>query len=323
LERGEAVAYWQKGIFCIKLVRKETEKREEYPQIAVGIDPGSKREGYTAMTPKGVILNITSNTPYWIKDHMETRRASRKNRRFRKTPYRACRTNRNVLRNTNRIPPSTKARWDAKLRILKLLCKILPITDINVEDICAVSKEGKKKWNISFSPLEVGKNYFYSQIETLYPNIKLIKTKGKQTATHRKSRGFAKSKNKLDYTWDAHNSDSHSLGELALQKNVLPFYGLYQIRFLEFHRRQLHAQTYSKGHIRKRYGSTVSCGYSRGSVVRDVKTLELYVLGGFLKDGIVSINDIYKNKRISTYKKLSTLNILYCSKYATFIIKRI
>ncbi len=91
MERNEAKPYFQHGIFCIKLVRVESEKREEYPKIAVGIDPGSKREGYTIITPTGVIMNITSNTPDWVKDHIETRRMLRRGRRYRKTPYRACR----------------------------------------------------------------------------------------------------------------------------------------------------------------------------------------------------------------------------------------
>src|ERR1019366_4781615 len=130
LQKGSAKKYWQKGIFCIRLVRTETEKREEYPDVAVASDPGSKREGYTVLTPKSVVLNITTNTPSWVKDHVETRRNLRRNRRQRKAPYRACRENRSTLRNENRVPPSTKARWDCKLRILKLLFRILPITQI-------------------------------------------------------------------------------------------------------------------------------------------------------------------------------------------------
>jgi hypothetical protein len=61
MERKDAVPYWQKGIFCIRLIREETLKREEYPEVCLGIDPGSKREAYTVATSKSIVLNIVSN----------------------------------------------------------------------------------------------------------------------------------------------------------------------------------------------------------------------------------------------------------------------
>src|SRR3989304_749474 len=62
------------------------------------------------------------------------------------------------------IPPSTKARWNWKLRIINWLKKMFPITIIVVEDIKAWSKKNQKKWNSSFSPLEVGKKWFYQEV---------------------------------------------------------------------------------------------------------------------------------------------------------------
>jgi hypothetical protein len=311
LSRREALVYWQKGIFCIKLTRKETEKREKYPAVALGVDPGSKREGYTVATDKAVVLNITTNTPSWVKDHLETRRILRRSRRSRKTPYRPCRENRATLR-VARIPPSTKARWDVKLRLVKRLLKILPITIINVEDIKAISKEGKKKWNVSFSPLEVGKTWFYSEIEKLV--IKLIKTEGFDTKAQRDIRGFAKSKSKLDYVWETHNVDSHALCELALNKNIEPYKGLYRIDFLEYHRRQLHVQNPTKNNIRKQYGGTVSLGLPRGSVAK-VKNKLCYI-GGTSK-GKVSVHSIISGKRINKNIYLKDIEIMYNNKQRT------
>src|SRR5690606_16341227 len=144
-----------------------------------------------------------------------------------------------------------------------LLFKILPITHINIEDIQARTLKGKKKWNISFSPLQVGKEYFEQQLKILYPNVELQKTSGKDTKTHRDIREFTKSKDKLSYAWDAHNVDSHSLAELALQENVKPYLGVYKIEFLQFYRRQLHIQQPAKGGLRRKYGSTISASMSR------------------------------------------------------------
>ena len=82
-------------------------------------------------------------------------------RRFRKCPYRQNRIN----RTQGSIPPSTRARWELKLRILNWLSKIYPISHVVVEDIKAWTRKGSKRWNSSFSPLEVGKQWFYDEIE--------------------------------------------------------------------------------------------------------------------------------------------------------------
>ncbi len=309
MEKGEARPYWQKGVFCIKLVKEPSNRK--YQPIALGIDPGSKREGYTVATRKRVVMNVLTNTPNWVKKHLETRRNLRRSRRQRKTPYRVCRKNRATLRNTNRIPPSTRARWGAKLRITKQLLKILPITIVNVEDIKAVSKKGQnqKRWNQSFSPLEVGKNWFYKEIKSL--GVKLKKTEGYITKLKRDKRGFEKSKKKLDDNWECHNVDSHCLCEIALRKNIVPYKGLIHLEFLEHYRRQLHKQVPTKKGIRKQYGSTVSLGLSRGTVVRYKDKLG-YVGGN--SNGKLTVHDLITKKRDRSVNK-SDVKVLYISKW--------
>lgn len=305
MERKQAIPYFKKGIFCVKLL-KEVINPVSQP-VALGIDPGSKREGYTAATLKGIAINITTDTKDWVKDHIETRRTLRRSRRQRKTPYRGCRENRSCLRQ-ERVPPSTKSRWDTKLQMIKFLTSIIPISIVNIENIQAKSLKGKKKWNISFSPLEVGKKYFDKEFNIRFPDIKLMKTQGYDTFKYRNDRGFTKSKSKLDYTWEAHNVDSHVLAELALQASVKPYYGLYRIEFLEYHRRQLHVQNPVKGNIRKTYGGTVSLGMSRGSVVRYKE--KLYYLGGSSK-GKVAIHSIATGKRVKQHTDKKDIKMLY------------
>jgi hypothetical protein len=188
--------------------------------------------------------------------------------------------------------------------MVKYLCSILPITVVNVEDIKAVSK-GKRKWDASFSPLEVGKKWFYSEIENL--GLRLVLTEGFNTKTHRDNRGFAKSKDKLDYIWETHNVDTHCLVEMVLG-NIEPFYGIYKAEFLQYHRRQLHVQQPIKGNIRKPYGTTVSLGMPRGSIVRCKD--KLAYLGGS-SNGKVSIHSILSGKRISTSIKAKDIQLLY------------
>jgi len=195
---------------------------------------------------------------------------------------------------------------------------ILPITVVNVEDIKAVSKEGKENWNSSFSPLEVGKVWFYSEIEKL--GIRLIKTEGYETKLHRDKRDFAKSKAKLDYTWEAHNSDSHSLAELALGSEVNPYYGLWKLEFHEQHRRQLHMQNFSAGGKRSAFGGTVSLGIPRCSVVRYKEKL-VYV-GGTM-DNRISIHSIVNKKRLSQNVKMEDIGALYTSNWRVQFLPRL
>jgi RRXRR protein len=264
MEKGQAKAYWQKGVFCIRLVKVVANPK--FQEIIVGLDPGSQREGYTVATSKSVVLNITTDTKGdEVKKKIEARRRSRRSRRQRKTPYRKCRFNRASLGKKGRLPVSTYVRWNTKLLMVKYLLSILPITSINVEDIKAPTKEGKGQYNKSFSPLEVGKTWFYSKLEKL--GLTLTKTEGYQTKEHRDKRAFEKSKDKLSYVWEAHNVDSHSLAEIGLKAKIEPYRGLWKVEFLNFHRRALHRETFQEGGIRPLYGSTVSMGMRRGSVL--------------------------------------------------------
>src|SRR5260370_6987708 len=56
LKSGKATSFWQGGIFCVRL-NVEPSARATQP-IAVGIDPGSKREGYSAVSAANTYLNV-------------------------------------------------------------------------------------------------------------------------------------------------------------------------------------------------------------------------------------------------------------------------
>lgn len=315
MKNKEAVSFYQKGIFCIKLTKEPSD--DEFQAVALGIDPGSKREGYTVATAKAVAMNITTNTRDWIKNNIKTRKALRHSRRQRNCPYRIARKNRASLKMTAPYP-SVKARWDAKINIIKQLIKIFPISIINIEEIKFKSIKGKKnKKNLSFCPLEMNKGYFDKQIKIL--NIKIIKTQGRQTSKHRIARGFAKTNNKLLYSWDAHNSDSHSLAEIALGSQIKPYKGLYKIEYIKLFRRKLHVQNQIKNGYRKPLGSTVSIGISRGAVVK-YKGKLCYIGGSVNKK--ISLHNIENAKRFSKTAKKEDIIILFNSKQRTNFIKQ-
>jgi len=306
MEKGQARAMWKNQIFCIQLLKDPASNG--YQDVTIGIDPGSKKEGLTVVTDTKVVLNITAEAVTTVKDAVETRRMLRRSRRGRNTPYRRCRFNRTI----GGIPPSTKARWNQKIRLLHLLQKILPITVVNLEDIAAVTKKGQRKWNVNFSPLEVGKNYFSKHIKSI--GLMLHETQGYDTKTHRDSRGFKKTKKKLDNVWEAHCVDSHSLCEIATGTVIKPFKGMYIFENFNFTRRQLHVQNFSKGGKRKEYGGTVSLGIPRGSLVRHPKFGLSYV-GGTSK-GFISLHNL-EGKRITQSAKKNDLTILNNNKWRT------
>ena len=203
IKKGLATPYWSNGIFCIRL-NYET---EEYTQdIAVGVDPGSKKEGFTVKSEAYTYLNVQADAHKDVGKKVEKRRELRRGRRSRKCPNRKNRTNR--LANKERIPAGTRARWDWKLRILDWLSKLYPITHVCVEDIKARTIERAKKWNQSFSPLEVGKQWFYTEVKKRWS---LLTLQGWETKAIRDSLGLKKSKQKLSAIFEAHCVDSWCL----------------------------------------------------------------------------------------------------------------
>lgn len=299
LERKQAFCFWKKGVFCIRLLREPSARN--FQPVIIGIDTGSKREAYTVATSYGVVINILTNTPYWVKDAVKQRRQMRRGRRYRKTPNRQPRANRNI----GGLSPSTKARWQAKLRILNWLATLFPITDVVIEDIKAFTKKGSKQWNKSFSPLEVGKAWLYSEIKRRW-NLHLIR--GYETKEWRDKVGYKKSSSKLADSWESHNVDSHVLCEIRIGYSLKPFRGLLRIDFLRFHRRQLHALQPAKGGIRRAYGGTRSRGFKRGSWVNHVK-LGLCYVGGSSK-GRVSLHSMETGKRLTQTAKLEDCEFL-------------
>ncbi|BAZ18937.1 hypothetical protein NIES4071_108220 (plasmid) [Calothrix sp. NIES-4071] len=196
IKQKKATPFWRKGIFCVRLNVEPSDRN--YQPIAVGVDPGSKREGYTVKSKTHTYLNIQTHAVDWVKDHVETRRNMRRSRRFRNTP---CRQNRkNRLVNKQKLPPSTRVRWQWKLRICTWLASIFPVTVFVVEDIKAKTWKGARKYNVMFSPLEVGKKWFYSELEKLA--LLEIKT-GNDTYELRQTLELKKSKNKLPNKFEA------------------------------------------------------------------------------------------------------------------------
>ena len=239
IKSGKATPFFKKGIFCVRL-NVEPSNRNTQP-IAIGIDPGSEPEGYTVKSKSHTYLNVQSHTVNWVKDSEETSSKMRRSRRFRKTPCRKPRWNRNQGKTT--IPPSTKARWQLKLRVTKWLDSIFPLSVLVIEDVQASTKKQSNKnkafkWNRRFSPLQVGKSWFYFELQRIAP---IILKQGYETAELRKELGLKKGKNKNVAEFKAYCVDSWVIANSVVGGHQKPDNtDLVELIPLQFFRRQLH-----------------------------------------------------------------------------------
>lgn len=309
---GKALRRFNKGMFYIRLTQRADGKTQP---IGAGIDSGSKREAVTVKSEAHTFINLQLTAVDWVKDAVEVRRNMRRGRRFRNTPCRANRSNRGV---GFRLPPSTRARWGWKLRIATWLSKMFPISRFAVEDIKAHSNGGRR-WNASFSPLEVGKKWFYKQLEKLAPVDTL---QGYETAELRRKHRLAKSKNKLSEIFEAHCVDSWVLANWYTGGHTYPDNKrMLLVTPLRFHRRQLHRLQPEIGGTRKVYGSTRSLGFKRGSLVKHVKYGLVYV-GGFLKQRL-SLHCLSTGKRLGQSFKPEDCKFLAFNTWRTALLPAI
>ena len=310
----KATPFWKNGIFCVRLNDDPSDRY--FQEIAVGVDPGSKKEGVTVKSEAHTYLNVQADAHSKVGKKVEKRRELRRGRRSRKCPNRKNKTNR--LANRARIPAGTRARWDWKLRILDWLSKLYRITQVCVEDIQARTIERAKKWNQSFSPLEVGKQWFYAEIEKQW---KLLTLQGWETKEIRDRLGLKKSSKKLAETFDAHCVDSwclayHTVGGDSVPDNT----DIFCVSPIPILRRELHRQNPQRDGKRPRYGGTTWNGLVKNTLVKHVKH-GLTRISGFGKAGIslysLEGKRLCQNAKTQDFKVLTRLNFNYRSGHSS------
>ncbi|MCI0709760.1 MAG: RRXRR domain-containing protein [Chloroflexi bacterium] len=307
VRKGRAIRRFNKSLFYIQLLDRESGDTQP---IAVGIDPGSKKEAFTVKSEKHTYLNIQADAVTWVGKHVETRRIMRRSRRTRTTPYRKRRANRH--QGQCRLPPSTHARWQWKLRIARWLAKLYPITCFVVEDIKATTRKGKGgKWNQSFSPLQVGKDWFYNELAWLAPVETL---QGYETKEQRDRLGLKKSGIKMSDKFEAHCIDSWVLANWHVGGHTAPDNkAMLLVTPLRFHRRQLHRLQLEPGGVRKPYGGTMSSGFKRGTWVKHPKYGVCYV--GGTSNGRISLHSLESGKRLCQNAKPNDCQFLTLSSF--------
>lgn len=297
IKDNQATPFFNMGIFSIKLKK---EAKEELQPIAVGIDSGSKKEAYSLLSKANHYLNIQCDAVYWVKDKMKSRAEMRRNRRSRKTPCRPLRwANRASAK--NRLAPSTKARNQLRLNIIKKLKRIYPISHCRLENISFTTVKGKgRRDNGNFSPLMVGKKWLREELIKL--DLKVSCNPGMETKKLRTHYKLFKIKDKMSPKFEAHVVDSavmaaNCVGAKVADKNKDILY----LKPILFNRRQLHKCQPAKGGIRGKVGAMNNGYFTGGSIIKLLKptksTLKsnpksIFLMGGSDKNGRLSLSSL-------------------------------
>lgn len=314
---GKAKPKWNKlGLFCVQLCY---EQEPDHQPLVVGIDPGSKFEGFSVVGTKETVVNLMVEAPDHVKDAIETRRTMRRARRYRL--WRRPKRWNNRLNRKKRIPPSTRSRWEAKVRIVAQLKKVLPLTDAVVEDVQAVTRAGKgRKWNAAFSPVQVGKEHLSRLLRDM--GLAVQTREGWQTKELRERFGLKKTKSKARQSFDSHAVDAWVLAASVSGAEQPTCTRLWYLVPAVLHRRQLHRLQAAKGGERKPYGGTRSLGLKRGTLVRHPKQ-GLCSVGGFdRKRQTISLHDYRSNKRLTQGAKAKDCRVLTWVAFRSWLVSQ-
>lgn len=117
--------------FTIQLLYETTQHTQP---VTLGIDPGYKNVGLSAVTDKSEVFSAETKVRTDIPKLMEVRKQYRRARRNRKTRYRKPRFNNRIhTKHKGWLAPSVENKMDAHIKLLKLVCSILPISSIVIE----------------------------------------------------------------------------------------------------------------------------------------------------------------------------------------------
>ena len=279
LEGKQAKKCWSKfGTFGIRMI---VESRKETPDTAIGIDNGTKFEGYSMVVGKENLINVKLDLPSKkvIVRKMEERKNLRRARRHRNCRRRPARFN-NRGGGRTWLAPSQSVIVGSRLKIIHELFRIYPINYVAFEDV--KFNHYKYTTGANFSTVEMGKtrlrNYFKSQGATV------VEYRGFETEKIRKQYGYRKTSIKSADKFTAHCSDSLALAvDVTTRKRIEPGPFLVVDDTYRYPRRKLHYTQPARGGIRS--------FYARGSVFG----LHKGILIGLLNGKIGQLCGAYRN----------------------------
>ena len=313
VRKGLATKSYLKGVFHIKLTQRT---KGDTQVVALGVDPGSKMNGYSLKSPDRTYLNIQqpAKDGKAVKKAIEARANMRRGRHYRHTPCRPPRFDNRAKKDW--VPPSTLSRWQHIYNTIAMLCRLYPIQHCIVEDVKASTKKGKKSWNQSFSPVMAGKNWLYRRIRLL--GLELHLAEGYTTAELRLAAGLTKDQRKLDYNFFTHAVDAWVLANAVTGGHMYPD----MIQLTRLHRpsyvlRQLHIMQPKVGGARTRRGGTaLPGGIRKGTMVKynhskAKGSTHLALVTGYSAAKGYSLNFIDDVGRYTQKAQLGRMQLLY------------
>jgi len=247
------------GIFYLQMLRPVGNKVQE---IALAVDPGSRFDGYAVASGKETQVKGMVLLPKGIVDKLIRRSRLRRDRRSRNCRRRACRFS-NRRRREAWIAPSQKAKVDFKLKVVRELCQLYPVTSIVVEDVRF--NHYRKRWGKHFSTVEIGKTRLYHELKNL---ASFVTVEGWQTTEARKKYRIKKTRTKAALVPESHANDAVAMMCMHYGRNVNSPTSFFIWGAYNPVRRQLHKQKARKGGVRPAYGGTTGrYGIRKGDLV--------------------------------------------------------
>jgi hypothetical protein len=259
LQGGAAVKVWsQFGTFGIRLL---VPTRRHTPRTALGIDHGSKFEGYSVVVDRENSLNVKLDLPdkEAILKKVEERRRLRRARRFRNCRRRPARSDNRSRQQF--LAPSQGVLVASRLKVLGAFCRIYPVTVAGVEDVRF--HHARHHWGANFSTVEIGKAKIRDFFETHHVNV--VEYQGHETRDLRLQYGYRKAPEKSADRFEAHCSDALTLAcAVGTGRRIEPGRFLVVDDTYRAVRRRLHDTQPARGGIRAAYSRGVVAGLRKG-----------------------------------------------------------
>lgn len=262
LAAGMATKVWSKfGTFGIQM-REAT--RQETPLTTLGHDPGTKFEGYAVVCDQENILSVKLDLPN--KDTMVKKLVKRRTLRHARR-YRKCRRRPSRWKNRKRkgfLAPSQRVIVQSRLKLLKALFAIYPITRVGLEDMRF--HHAAKRWGKNFSTAEIGKKRLKEFLEG--QGAQVILFQGFETKALRERYGYRKTSDRAADTFTAHCTDALALACAVGQgQRIEPGTFLVVNDTYRPVRRKLHDEEPKKGGRRDKYSHGTIFRVQKGRLI--------------------------------------------------------
>ena len=295
MEGKQAKPVWNKfSQFGIQML---VETGKETPKTALGVDFGTKFEGYAVVVSKENNLSVMWKLPdkKKIVKKLTERKILRRARRQRNCRRREARFDNREKKNF--IAPSQLVMVQSRMKSLQEFFKCYPIDTIALEDV--KFNHSKKRYGKNFSTIEIGKKKITDWIKQ---RAYLQLFTGMDTQACRERYGYTKSSSKSAEVFNSHCSDA-----LAISVDISALEHIQEGKLIivddtyRYVRRQLHDTQFAKGGIRKKYSAGNFRGIRKGTMCNFGQ-----VCGGIKEKIIRTYN--WDNKRLS--KNYNTINWL-------------